>query len=211
REHGRDAQRVVDRRADVAVRGREERRCSENPLEPLLLTPAARHVGTVVAEAARDLCSPGMDGLMMGSQLLVPQMLRRARTLVGAKEVVSRRPDRSIDRATYREIAARTRQLAVALRRLGLQLGDRVATLCWNHDVHLEVYFGVPAAGGVVHTLNPPLHPAELASIASHAGDRFIVVDEVLLPVLERFLERAPFEHVIVVPDGFEGLLAAAD
>src|SRR5919197_418475 len=109
---------------------------------------------------------PAMEGLMMGSQLAVPVMLRR---------------------------------------------GDRVATLCWNHAEHLEVYCGVPAAGGVVHTLNPRLHPDELAYIASHAGDRFLVVDEALLPVLERFRERAPFEQVVVVPDGYEALLAETD
>src|SRR5919201_4655618 len=98
---------------------------------------------------------PAMEGLMMGSQLAVPVMLRRAEALFGAKEVVSRRPDRSVDRTTWSEVAARTRRLAVALRGLGLRRGDRVATLCWNHSRHLELYFGVPAAGGVVHTLNP--------------------------------------------------------
>jgi fatty-acyl-CoA synthase len=147
----------------------------------------------------------------MGSQLAVPLMLRRAETLFGAKEVVSRRPDHSVDRTTWRELAARTRRLTVALRSLGLRRGDRVATLCWNHAEHVEVYCGVPAAGAVVHTLNPRLHPDELAYIASHAGDRFVVVDEVLLPVLERFRERAPFEHVIAVPDRYEELVAGAD
>jgi len=144
----------------------------------------------------------------MGTQLTVPLMLRRAETLFPAKEVVSRRPDRSLDRTTYGELGPRTRRLGAALRGLGLCRGDRVATLCWNQAEHLETYVGVPAAGGVVHTLNPRLHPDELAYIASHAGDRFLVVDEVLLPVLDRFRERAPFEHVIVVPEAYEALLA---
>src|SRR4051794_37589853 len=111
---------------------------------------------------------------MMGMQLTLPMLLRRAESLFPAREVVSRRPDGRVDRTTYGEVAARTRRLAAALRRRGLRPGDRVATLCWNHAEHLEVYFGVPAAGGVVHTLNPRLHPDELAYIASHAGDRFV-------------------------------------
>ena len=153
----------------------------------------------------------GVDGLMMGTQLTLDLLLRRAETLFPRKEVVSRRPDRTLARTTYAEIAARSRRLAVALRALGLERGDRVATLCWNHAAHLELYFGVPAAGGVVHTLNPRLHPDELAYIAGHAGDRLAVVDDVLAPVLESFRERAPFERVIVAPGEYEELLAGAD
>ena len=153
----------------------------------------------------------GVDGLMMGTQLTLDLLLRRAETLFPRKEVVSRRPDRTLARTTYAEIAARSRRLAVALRALGLERGDRVATLCWNHAAHLELYFGVPAAGGVVHTLNPRLHPDELAYIAGHAGDRLAVVDDVLAPVLESFRERAPFERVIVAPGEYEELLAGAN
>ena len=120
---------------------------------------------------------------------------------------------------TYADLVGRSRRLAVALRGLGLEPGDRVATLCWNNHEHLEAYFGVPAFGGVVHTLNPRLHEDELAYIATHAGDRAIVVDETLVPVLERFRGHAPFEHVVVIardgkpPEGaisYEELLASA-
>src|ERR1051326_8566787 len=107
---------------------------------------------------------------MMGTQLTLDVLLRRAETLFPRKEVVSRRPDRSLERSTYGEVASRTRRLAGALRSLGLGRGDRVATLCWNPAAHLEVYFGVPAAGGVVHTLNPRLHADERAYISGHAG-----------------------------------------
>jgi fatty-acyl-CoA synthase len=148
---------------------------------------------------------------MMGTQLTLDLLLRRAETLYPRKEVVSRLPDRSLGRTTYGEVASRARRLAVALRSLGLERGDRVATLCWNHHQHLEVYFGAPAAGGVVHTLNPRLHPDELAYISTHAHDRFLVVDESLLPVLEAFRDRAPFEHVLAVPGDYEELVAGAD
>src|SRR5947208_1753540 len=79
------------------------------------------------------------------------------------KEIGPRLPDRSFHRYAYRDFVRRTRQLAVALERAGLRRGDRVATLCWNHYQHLEAYFGVPIAGGVVHTLNLRLHPSDLS------------------------------------------------
>jgi fatty-acyl-CoA synthase len=152
-----------------------------------------------------------VDGLMMDTQLTLDLLLRRAETLFPRKEVISRLPDGSLARTAYGQVAARARRLAVALRALGLERGDRVATLCWNHAAHLEVYFGVPAAGGVVHTLNPRLPPDDLAYIAAHAGDRFAVVDEALAPVLDSFRERAPFERVVVVPGEYEQLIAGAD
>jgi fatty-acyl-CoA synthase len=106
------------------------------------------------------------------------------------------------------------------MRRLGIKPGDRVATLCWNGHAHLEAYFGIPLASGVVHTLNLRLHPDELTYIANHARDRVLLVDAVLLPLYERIRSRVPFEHVIVVgvngaaPEGtldYERLLAAAE
>jgi len=151
-----------------------------------------------------------MDGLIMNYQLTLPAMLRRAEQLFPGREIVTRLPDRSFHRYTYRDFARRTRQLAVALQKEGMRPGDRVATLCWNHYQHLEVYFGAPIAGGVVHTLNLRLHPTDLSYIANHARDRFLVVDESLLPIFEGFEETAPFERVIVVGDEYEELLSTA-
>jgi fatty-acyl-CoA synthase len=160
-----------------------------------------------------------MDGLMMDYQLTIPAFLRRAQTLFGRREIVSRRPDRSLHRYTYAECLGRARKLAAALRALGIRDGDRVATLAWNSGRHLEAYYGIAGSGAVLHTLNLRLHPDELAYIAAHAGDRAVLVDETLLPLLERFHARAPFEHVIVMRDGgdlpdgmldYEALLAGA-
>jgi fatty-acyl-CoA synthase len=160
-----------------------------------------------------------MQGLMQDYQLTVPAILRRAEALFGHKEIVSRLPDKSFHRYTYADFIPRARRLAVALQGLGLERGDRVATLCWNHYQHLEVYFGAPIGGMVVHTLNLRLHANDLTYIANHAGDRALVVDESLLPIFESFREEAPFEHVIVisssgqVPDGaleYEELLSRA-
>jgi fatty-acyl-CoA synthase len=140
-----------------------------------------------------------MQGLMQEYQLTVPAILRRAEALFGHKEIVSRLPDKSFHRYTYADFIPRARRLAVALQGLGLERGDRVATLCWNHYQHLEVYFGAPIGGMVVHTLNLRLHPQDLTYIANHAGDRALVVDESLLPIFESFRDEAPFEHVIVI------------
>jgi len=160
-----------------------------------------------------------MDGLMMDYQLNVPAILRRADELYRDREIVSRLPDKSWHRYGYGEFASRAKRLAVALRGLGLEDGDRVATFMWNHHEHLETYIGAPAGGLVTHTMNLRLHPDDNTYIASHAGDRVLVVDKVLWPLAEQFAERVGFEHVIAAgagetPEGaldFEELLASAD
>ena len=151
-----------------------------------------------------------MNGLMMDFQLTLPPLLRRAETLFGDQEVVSRLPDRSFHTYTFRDLARRSRQLAAALQKLGLERGDRVATLCWNHHQHLEAYYGIPAGGFVLHTLNLRLHPDDIGYIAKHGGDRVLIVDQQLLPLWEQFKDQTDIEHVFVVEDGFEELLDSA-
>jgi fatty-acyl-CoA synthase len=152
-----------------------------------------------------------MKGLIMDYQLNVPAILRRAETLYGRKEIVTRLPDKSFHRYTYAEFAQRARRLASALLKLGVKDGDRVATLCWNHYQHLEVYFGVPISGNVVHTLNLRLPPSDLAYIAKHAGDKVLIVDETLLPLYEAFKGDVSFDHVFVVGPEYEQLLETGD
>jgi len=141
-----------------------------------------------------------MHGTMMDYQLTLPHLLERARLLFGSSEIVTRLPDKSLHRHTYADFCRRTTALAAALQRLDLKAGDRVATLMWNHYAHLEAYFAIPCAGAVVHTLNLRLHPDEIGYIAAHAGDRYLIVDDVLLPLYEQFRRHIAFEHVIVVP-----------
>lgn len=142
-----------------------------------------------------------VHGLIMDHQLTLSALLRRADTLFGSAEIVTRVADGSLHRSTYANLGRRSVQLAAALQALGVRPGDRVATLCRNHGQHLEAYFGIPLAGAVAHTLNSRLHPDDLAYIAAHAGDRAVIVDQSLLPVLTEFGPRARFEHVIVVAD----------
>lgn len=160
-------------------------------------------------------------GTMMDFPLTLISILERAGKLFKESEIVSRRPDRSMVRCTYGDVYRRSRRLAQALQLAGLDPGDRVATLMWNHAAHLEAYFGIPVAGGILHTLNLRLHPNEIAYIANHARDRFLIVDDVLLPVYESFRALVKFERVFVVPfdgssvpkhlESYEDFLAGAD
>ncbi len=161
-----------------------------------------------------------MRGTMMDFPLTLPVILERAGKLFQRVEIVSRRPDRSVVRTTYGDFYRRARRLADALTKMGLRPGDRVASMMWNHTGHLEAFFGVPCAGGILHTLNLRLHPHELAAIVNHAEDRFLLIDDVLLPTFEQFRANVSFERVIVVPYGggripeecfdYEELLAGA-
>ncbi|MET0680287.1 MAG: long-chain fatty acid--CoA ligase [Burkholderiales bacterium] len=141
-----------------------------------------------------------IQSTMQRVPLSLNNLLERAGRLYPDSEIVSRLPDKSLVRHRFADFHRRARALAAALLAAGLKKGDRVATLSWNHHAHLECYFGIPAAGGVMHTLNLRLAPDEIAWIANHAQDRFLVVDDVLLPLYEQFRAKAPFEKVIVVP-----------
>lgn len=161
-----------------------------------------------------------MNGLIMDYQLTIPAILRRTEALFGHKQVVSRLPDKSLFRYTYADMIPRSKQLGLALKKLGIETGDRVGTFCWNHHLHLEAYFGIPGIGAVLHTLNLRLHPDDLTYIANHANDKAIIVDDVLLPLFDKFRDRLNCQHVIVipteggVPEGaldYEQLLAAED
>jgi len=161
-----------------------------------------------------------MNGLMMQDQLTLASVLRRAETLFSNKAIVSRLPDHSLHRTTYADMTRRAKQLALALRGLGVQPGDRVATLAWNHYRHLEAYFGIPCMGGVLHTLNLRLPAEDLVYIVNHADDKVLLVDQVLLPLVERIHANSNIQHIIVmsddgtVPDGmldYEHLLSSVD
>jgi len=160
-----------------------------------------------------------MRGTMMDFPLTLPTLLERAGKLFSRVEIVSRKPDRTMVRSCYGDFYRRARRLADALTKLGLRPGDRVASMMWNHTGHLEAFFGVPCAGGILHTLNLRLHPHEIAAIANHAADRFLIIDDVLLPIFEKFRHDVSFERVIVaeycsgIPHAFlncEELLAGA-
>src|SRR5204862_3305962 len=157
---------------------------------------------------------------MMEYPLTLASILPRAETLFGHKAIVTRRPDKTLHRYTYADFVPRAKKLAVALGQLGLRRGDRVATLCWNQYEHLEAYFGIPLAGNVLHTINPRLHPSDLAYIVNDAEDRVLIIDDTLLPVVEKVRADVGIEHIGVIehaaqaPAGTIGedkVLASAD
>src|SRR5260370_7955916 len=114
-----------------------------------------------------------MRGTMMDFPLTLPTLLERADKLSSRAETLSRRPDRSLNRTCYGNFYRRARRLASALTKLGIRPGDRVASMMWNHAGHLEAFFGVPSAGGILHTLNLRLHPPPIPRIPHHPPDPF--------------------------------------
>jgi fatty-acyl-CoA synthase len=122
---------------------------------------------------------------MMQTPLTMTQMMERAEKYFPKKKVVSRTAT-GIHRLTYKQIAERTRRLADSLTKLGVERGDRVGTLAWNHHRHLEAYFAIPCMGAVLHTINIRLSPQHISYIINHAEDKVLLVDSDILPLLEK-------------------------
>ena len=126
-----------------------------------------------------------MLGLMQNQPLLISSLIDFAERHHGTGQIVSRRVEGDIHRCTWRDIAARSRRVANALDALQLAHGTRVATLAWNGYRHLELYFGVSGSGRVLHTINPRLHPDQIAWIANHAEDAVLCFDMSFLPIVQ--------------------------
>ncbi|MBL9076972.1 MAG: long-chain fatty acid--CoA ligase [Planctomycetes bacterium] len=142
--------------------------------------------------------------------LTVDSILRRARSVFAAREVVSRRDDGQLHRTSYGEVAARAERLMGALHALGVRPGDRVATLAWNSHRHLEAYFAVPCLGAVLHTVNVRLTREQIAWVVRHAGDRVVLVDRSLVPALQAALPDLPSDlRYVVFDDDGRGAAAA--
>jgi fatty-acyl-CoA synthase len=158
-----------------------------------------------------------MFGLMQDQPLSISSLIEFASRHHHDAQIVSRRVEGDIHRYTYREAAARSRQVAAALDRLGLAFSDRVATLAWNGYRHFELYFGISGSGRVAHTLNPRLAPDQLVWIANHAEDRVMAFDLSFLPIIKAVWRQCPMvKHWIALCDadklpidsGIDGLLA---
>ena len=133
-----------------------------------------------------------ISGRTMNRPLLISSLIRNADRYFGDVEIVSRLEDASVHRYTYSDCHRRARQLANALAGLGLELGDRVATLGWNNFRHLEAYFAVPGSGFVLNTINPRLHVDQIAYIADHADVQCVLFDLSFLSQAEAIAERCP-------------------
>ncbi|MDA8455171.1 3-(methylthio)propionyl-CoA ligase [Acidovorax sp. GBBC 3334] len=133
-----------------------------------------------------------MLGLMQSQPLLISTLVEFAERHHGDAQIVSRRVEGDIHRYTYRDMAARARQLANALDGDGLAFGDRVASLAWNGYRHLEMYYGVSGSGRVLHTINPRLHPEQVAWIVNHAEDQVLCFDLSFLPIVQAVHAKCP-------------------
>lgn len=131
-----------------------------------------------------------MHGLMMNTPLLISSIANHAEKFHGDREIVSVTMDNPRHRYTFRDAIGRSKQLANALDKLGLEHGDRVATIAWNDYRHLEAYYAISGAGYVCHTINPRLFPEQLVFIINHAEDRLIFTDVMFVPLLEKILPQ---------------------
>jgi len=133
-----------------------------------------------------------MLGLMQGHPLLISSLLEFAERHHGDGQIVSRRVEGDIHRYTWADVARRARQVANALDADGAGFSERIATLAWNGYRHLELYYGVSGSGRVLHTINPRLHPDQIAWIANHAEDSMLAFDLSFLPLVQAVHARCP-------------------
>ena len=143
-----------------------------------------------------------MLGLMQNHPLMISTLIDFAERHHGDSEIVSRRVEGDIHRCNYAQVAGRARQVANALDQLKLEFSDRVATLAWNGYRHLELYFGVSGSGRVLHTLNPRLHPDQIAWIANHAEDQVLCFDMSFLPIIQAIhAKMTTVKHFVALCD----------
>jgi fatty-acyl-CoA synthase len=141
-----------------------------------------------------------MQGLMMNYQLTVDRILEHANRMFANKHVTTMLPDGSLHRYTYADMYKRVKRLSKALvEELGVEPGDRVGTFAWNNFQHLELYYAIPGAGAVCHTLNIRLFPDQLTYIVNHAEDKVVFIDATLLQLYERVADRIQsVEHYVL-------------
>jgi acyl-CoA synthetase (AMP-forming)/AMP-acid ligase II len=143
-----------------------------------------------------------MLGLMQQQPLLISSLITHAQRHHGRTEIVSRRVEGDVHRCTWGEVGVRAARVAHALDAWEVAQGARVATLAWNGYRHLEMYFGVSGSGRVLHTLNPRLHPDQLAWIVNHAQDTVLAFDMTFLPLVQKVHAQCPsVQHWVALCD----------
>lgn len=140
-----------------------------------------------------------MKGQMMHRPLKIADLMTFAADTFPDSEIISVRTEGDIHRTTYRETAKRIAQLAHGLKGLGIEVGDRVATLAWNGYRHFELYYGISGIGGVCHTINPRLSAEQMIYIVNHAADRLIFVDLTFVPIIEKLCDHLPKDLRVVI------------
>src|SRR5215213_5198536 len=152
-----------------------------------------------------------MRSTMQDAELLVSELLAHGER-VHPEAAVRHYSEAGTVTSTFAEVSVQVRRLAGALRSLGVEPDDVVATLCWNTPAHLAAYFAVPSVGAVLHTLNLRLSDEQLVYIINHAADRVVILDEDLFAQLARILpECRSVRHVIVVGRPSSPLASSSD
>jgi acyl-CoA synthetase (AMP-forming)/AMP-acid ligase II len=166
-----------------------------------------------------------MLGLMQDRPLLISSLIEFAGLNHGTEEIVSRTVEGPIHRYTYTDCLSRSRRLAKALAKLGVEKSDRIGTLAWNGYRHVEIYYGVSGMGAVCHTINPRLFPEQIVFIVNHAEDKYIFMDLTFAPLIEKLVDQLPeVKGFVIMTDEahmpetalpnvicYETLLASAD
>jgi acyl-CoA synthetase (AMP-forming)/AMP-acid ligase II len=127
-----------------------------------------------------------MLGLMQDWPLLCHRIIEHAAAIHGNQEVVTRSVEGPVVRTTYKQIHERALRVSQALDRVGITLGDRIATIAWNTARHLECWYGIMGIGAICLTVNPRLFPEQIAWIVNHAKDRVVITDLTFVPMLEQ-------------------------
>ena len=131
-----------------------------------------------------------MQGIMQDWPLTVNKILEHANMQHGAREIITRRVEGNIVRSTYADLFVASKQVSSALKDIDIGMGDRVATLGWNSERHMAAWYGTMGIGAVLHTINPRLHPEQIAWIANHAEDKVLIFDKTFLPIVEAIKEH---------------------
>ncbi|MEM6899039.1 MAG: AMP-binding protein, partial [Pseudomonadota bacterium] len=140
-----------------------------------------------------------MKGIMQDWPLTVDKILDHANLQNSGREIVTRRVSGEIVRTTYADVHARAKQVSTALKDGGIGLGDRIATLGWNSARHMEAWYGTMGIGAILHTVNPRLHPEQIAWILNHAEDKVLIFDTTFLPIVEAIKDQVQTVKTFVI------------
>lgn len=140
-----------------------------------------------------------MLGIMQDWPLTVNKILEHAKRINPGREIITRRVEGNIVRTTYADLFDQSKQLSNALIDSGIKLGDRVATLGWNSERHMASWYGAMGIGAVLHTINPRLHPEQIAWIANHAEDKVLIFDKTFLPIVEAIKDHLQTVETFVI------------
>lgn len=147
-----------------------------------------------------------MQGIMQEWPLTVNKLLEHASLINPTREIVTRRVGGEIVRTNYAQVFDHSKQVSSALIDNGIGLGDRVATLGWNSARHMETWYGAMGIGAVLHTINPRLHPDQIAWIANHAEDKVLVFDTTFLPIIEAIKDKLETVKTFVIFAGADDM-----